>query len=78
MFLLLMLLLFILRDLSAVIGVTLVSILAGMFGFSFELLSDMEGWLCLLAVLFFPITMIVGVGLAFRDIFCDAVPPFFS
>jgi hypothetical protein len=62
------------RDLFVIVGLVIVSILAGLFGFSFELLSELEGFLCVLGVIFFPITMVVGVGVAFREVFCDVVP----
>jgi len=52
----------------------IVSIISGLFGFSFEIITELEGVLCILAILLFPITMIVGVGKAFRDVFCDVVP----
>jgi len=70
----LMLLIFVSRDLLVIAGVSIICVFAGMFGFSFELLSNLEGALCFFAVLFFPITMIIGVGVAFREIFCDVVP----
>lgn len=62
------------RDLLVIIGMFVISILAGMFGFSFELLSEAEGAWCCLGVLFFPVTMIIGVGVGFREVFCDVVP----
>ena len=55
-------------------GMTLVCIVAGLFGFSFEILSELEGIECILGVIFFPFLMIAGIGYAFREIFCDVVP----
>ena len=55
-------------------GMTLVCIVAGLFGFSFEILSELEGIACILGVIFFPFLMIVGIGYAFKEIFCDVVP----
>ena len=55
-------------------GMTLVCIVAGLFGFSFEILSELEGIECILGVIFFPFLMIAGTGYAFREIFCDVVP----
>lgn len=49
-------------------------IFAGLFGFSFEMLSELEGCTCLLGVIFFPVLMILGIGMAFKEIFCDVVP----
>lgn len=49
-------------------------IFAGLFGFSFEILSELQGCTCLLGVLFFPVLMIAGIGVAFKEIFCDIVP----
>lgn len=51
-----------------------ISILAGMFAFSIEIIGEQEGLLCLLAVLFFPVTMVMGIGRGFSEIFCDVVP----
>jgi hypothetical protein len=73
-FLLLMVFIFCFRDLLVIIGMTIVCIFAGMFGFSFELLSDLEGATCVLGVIFFPVVMIIGIGYAFKEIFCDVVP----
>ena len=69
-----MLFIFASRDLLVMVGVTLVCIFAGLFGFSFEVLSNLDGFLCVLGLLFFPVVMIFGVGVAFREIFCDVVP----
>ncbi len=52
----------------------LVCIVAGLFGFSFEILSDLEGGACALGVIFFPFLMIAGIGMAFKEIFCDVIP----
>lgn len=68
-----MILLFMVRDLWVILCMLFVTLLAGMFGFSFEIISDLEGPLCLLAVLFFPVTMILGVGRAFGEVFCEPV-----
>ncbi len=57
-----------------IVGVMLVCIIAGIFGFSFEVLSNLEGPLCVLGVLFFPIVMMIGIVVAFREIFCDVIP----
>ena len=74
LFLAVMLLIFVSRDLMVLIGVTSITLIAGMFGFSLALVKDQEGFMCLLAVLFFPVTMIFGIILAFKEIFCDVAP----
>jgi hypothetical protein len=70
----LMVFIFCFRDLLVIAGMTLVCIVAGLFGFSFELLSDLEGAACVFGVIFFPFLMIGGIGYAFKEIFCDVVP----
>jgi hypothetical protein len=70
----LMIFIFCFRDLLVILGMGLVCIVAGMFGFSFELLSDLDGWACALGVIFFPFLMIGGIGYAFKEIFCDVIP----
>jgi hypothetical protein len=37
-------------------------------------LSELEGGACVLGVIFFPFLMIAGIGLAFKEIFCDVIP----
>jgi hypothetical protein len=74
LFALLMIFIFCFRDLLVIVGMTLVCIVAGLFGFSFELLSDLDGWACVLGVIFFPFLMIAGIAYAFKEIFCDVVP----
>jgi hypothetical protein len=69
-----MIIVFISRDLLVMTGVSLMCIFAGLFGFSFEMLSELEGYTCLLGVIFFPVLMILGIGVAFKEIFCDVVP----
>lgn len=55
------------RDFLVLIGLSLACIFAGMFGYSCEIVGDLDGGgLCVLAVLFFPVTMIIGIGVAFR------------
>ena len=57
-----------------IIVMFLISILAGIFAFSFEIIGEQEGWLFFLAVLFLPVTMVMGIGRGFSEIFCDVVP----
>lgn len=57
-----------------IVGMAIVCIIAGLFGFSFELISELEGGACVLGIIFFPIVMLIGIGVAFREIFCDVVP----
>lgn len=47
------------------------SIITGIFCFSFEFICDQEGVWCILAAIFLPVSMIVGVGIAFRDVFWE-------
>lgn len=56
------------------VGFSFMCIFAGLFGFSLEMLSELEGWTCILGILFFPILMIAGIGVAYKEIFCDIVP----
>lgn len=56
------------------VGMFIVTIFAGLFGFSFEILSELECPGLLLGIVFFPVVMIIGVGRAFQEIFLDVVP----
>ena len=67
---------FLVRDLLVIVGVLVITIFVGLFGFSFELVTKMDGCLALLLLIFFPITMIIGVGIAFKEIFCQVGTPF--
>lgn len=75
LFLLLMIFVFAFRDLLAIIGMFIISILAGMFGLSFEFLCSHSDntLLFIFMIIFFPICMIVGIGSAFSEIFCEVV-----
>ena len=74
LFILLMVIVGISRDLLIMVGMFIISVFAGLFGFSFELVAQSEGVIRCLAVLFFPVTMLVGVFVGFREVFCDTVP----
>jgi hypothetical protein len=68
-----MALIFLNRDIF-VIGVMLVlTLLVGITGFTLEIISETEGLMCLLAVLFLPVTMVLGVIRAFQEFFCETV-----
>ena len=68
-----MALLFIVRDLWVIVVMFFAAFFAGMFGLSCEILSDLDGIVCLLGVLFFPVLMILGIGKAFGEFFCEPV-----
>ena len=68
-----MILVFIVRDLMVMLSLFFVSLLAGMFGFSCQTVCDLEGVLCILGVIFFPVFIIVGIGMAFKEIFCETM-----
>jgi hypothetical protein len=72
-FLLLMLMIFISRELLGIIGMAVICVFVGMFGFSFELISETEGCMAVLAMIFFPVTMLFGIGRAFQEIYCETV-----
>ena len=59
-----------------IVGVFVITIFIGIFGFSFELITRVEGAMCLFLVLFFPVTMVVGVVVSFKEIFCEMGTPF--
>jgi hypothetical protein len=61
-----MLCIFVCRDLLVILGMLFVTILTGMFGFSCEVLSNLDGICCVLGVIFFPVCMLMGIGMAFR------------
>lgn len=69
-----LLLIWVSRDLLVILGLFVVCIFAGIFGYPCEILSEQEGVWCCLGIVFLPVTMIIGIGYAFKDIFCDVVP----
>ena len=68
-----MVLLFMVRDLWVILIMLIATIFSGLFVFSCEVLGDCEGIFCLLGILFFPVLMIMGVGRAFGEVFCEPV-----
>jgi hypothetical protein len=74
LFILSMVLVFICRDMLVFFFLVFASLLSGMFAFSIETLCDQEGALFILGVIFFPITMVIGIVRGFQEIFCDTVP----
>ena len=64
---------FVFRDVFVIVGMFFVSLFAGMCGYSCEVIGEQEDCMCCLAVLCFPITMIIGIGRAFQELFCDVV-----
>ena len=68
-----MLFVFIVRDLMVILVMLIFSLFAGMFAFSCELVCEQDGICCLCGVIFFPIMMLGGIGVAFRDMFCETV-----
>jgi len=69
-----MILLWLFRDFFVIIGISIAWIISGLFGFSFDIIAELEGGICFLAIVFFPLTMLAGVGKAFQDIFYDVIP----
>jgi hypothetical protein len=68
-----MALIFLNRDIF-VIGVMLIlALIAGITGFTLDITSEAEGLMCLLAVIFLPVTMVLGVIKAFQEVFCETV-----
>ena len=57
---------FIGRDLLVWLVMFIVSIVAGIFRFSFEFICEQDEMFCILAVLFLPISMLIGIGIAFK------------
>ena len=73
-----LLLFFFFRDLFVIICLLFLSVFVGMFVFSFELLSRVDGLLCVVLVVFLPVTMLIGVGIGFGEIFCETAPEYFG
>ena len=48
-------------NLLFILGIMVMSTLAGMFGYSCEFLDELEGWMCMVGLLFFPILMLAGI-----------------
>lgn len=66
---LVMMLIFLLRDLTVILVVCIAGLIAGMFGFSFIALCGYTGVKFVLGVLFFPAMMVIGVVKGFEDYF---------
>ena len=65
------LLVFVSKDLVALIGVLIVSIFSGLFAYSCEILGELEDLLLCLGIIFFPFLMLAGVGRALSELFCE-------
>lgn len=61
-----MILIFLFRDFLIIMAMIVTAVFAGMFAFSCEILEELEGFVYLLAIIFFPVTMIFGIVKAFR------------
>jgi hypothetical protein len=70
---LIMMLLFMCRDVIVIILMFVISIVGGLFGFSFEILCEQEGVFFILGIIFFPAVMVIGIVRAFREVFCETV-----
>ncbi len=66
-------LLYALANILLVIFLCIISIFMGIFGFSFELLSRAGGALCILGAIFLPVTMLIGIGIAFKEVFWEVM-----
>jgi hypothetical protein len=66
LFLMLVAMVFVCKEMFVIATMAVVSIFAGLFGFSFELLSELEGLMFVMGVLLFPVTMILGIGIGFK------------
>ena len=69
----LFLVLYLIRDIMVVIMITVLSLLVGMFGFSFELLTRVDCMLRIVVIIFFPVTMIAGIGISFSEMFIPLI-----
>lgn len=65
---------FVWRELLCILVMIIAVIFGGMFGFSFEVLCELKGIKFLLGLLFFPVTMMIGIGVAFRELLWWFVP----
>lgn len=66
-------LVFLFKDFWIIIAAIVIGIFAGAFAFSFEIISDLNGLLCALAIIFFPITMVLGIAVAFESFFWEII-----
>jgi hypothetical protein len=66
---LVMMLIFILRDMTIILMIIIAGLITGMFGFSLILLCDYKGAKRMLGALFFPVMMVIGVVKGFEDYF---------
>jgi hypothetical protein len=57
--------LYLVRDLLVLTGALLLTLFVGIFAFSFELIGRVDGFLCIVLVVFLPVTMLIGVVIAF-------------
>ena len=49
------------KDILITVVIGLVTILSGITAYTCEIMCDAEGLLCILAIVFFPVTMVLGV-----------------
>ena len=66
-----MALVFVVRDLWVILCMLFLTLFAGMFPFACEILGECEGLGAIIGILFFPVLMIMGIGRAFGEFFCE-------
>ena len=64
------------RDIVVILGLALISVLVGLFVLSFELLTVVDKKMCVVLVLFLPLTMVVGLLVGLKEIFWKMAPDF--
>ena len=72
--LLMFLFMFLVRDVFVMVVMVIVCVVLGIFAYTCEVFEGLSGLKCFLATIFLPVTMMIGVGLAFREVYCDVVP----
>ena len=71
LFVAIMLVFFCLRDLLAYTLIGVASVIVGIFAYPFVFISDNKGKIVVLAVVFLPVTMVVGVVDTAQELYCE-------
>ena len=71
LFVAIMLVFFCLRDLMAYALIGVASVIVGIFAYPFVFISDNKGKIVVLAVVFLPVTMVVGIVDTAQELYCE-------
>ncbi len=65
---------FLSRDIYAYFGIVFAAFFSGLFVSPCQIISNSEGAMVWLELIFFPLTLLAGIGVSFKEMFCELAP----